>query len=289
VNFPVIWVVARLLATAGPTARSAVAETLRPPTVVEATDKSDAFTASLDVAKHLSLLEEDGTGGDLSLGPTLGGRSRQAAPWFSDADQFRELCRKAFFARDLEDMERDDGPSDVAVGLAWLTSRDPQEPLAKLWSEGPNEELQQLKLLDHTANNDAQWIAFRRWTVDLGFATELGSRLHVDIEPAVASLVGQMKPGRMTANAFVKKVVKAVPVLDGGLIANYVEQTLGAPRGLGHATAGHLLHHTILRLEARKMVELHRGDDAQGTVAFASRAGPVTIDAVTVLEAPGVN
>lgn len=290
VNFPVIWVVARLLAATGPTSHSALVETLRPPAVVKSEAERNAFTASLAVAERLGLLKEDDDEETIwSLGPQLEGKGGGTAPQFSDADQFRDLCRAAFFARELKDLESETGPSDVAVGLAWLTSRDPREPLATSWDNGPNEELQGFNLLKHSILNKDQWVAFRRWAVDLGFATESKDRLHVDVEPVVASSVREMKPGRVTARTFVDRVVKATPVLDGGPIAAHVEAQLEVPRGLGEAVAGHLLYHTICRLEARKMVELHQGADARGTVAFAVRGALVTIDAVTVLEATGVN
>ncbi|SVD42618.1 uncharacterized protein METZ01_LOCUS395472, partial [marine metagenome] len=183
------------------------------------------------------------------------------------------------------DLEGGDGPSDVAVGLAWLTSRNPREPLAKSWDDGPNEELQRLNLLEHSVLNQTQWGHFRRWAFDLGFATESKDRLHVDIEPVMAASVREMRATRVTAKTFVDKVVKAIPVLDRGLIADYVETQLEVPRGLGDAVAGHVLYHTIRRLEARKMVELERGADARGTVAFAIQGDSVAIDAVTVLEA----
>ena len=287
VNFPVIWVVARLLAATGSTSRSALVETLRPPAVVKESERN-AFTASLAVAERLGLLKEDDDEEKVwSLGPQLEGKGGGTAPQFSDADQFRDLCRAAFFARELKDLESETGPSDVAVGLAWLTSRDPREPLAKSWDNGPNEELQGLNLLEHSVLNRDQWVAFRRWAVDLGFATESKERLHVDVEPVVASSVREMRATRVTAKTFVDKVVKAIPVLDRGAIADYVETQLEVPRGLGDAVAGHVLYHTIRRLEARKMVELERGADARGTVAFATQSGTVPIDAVTVLEATG--
>ncbi len=289
VNFPVIWVVARLLATTGPTSRSVLVETLRPPALV-AEGENNAFTASLAVAERLGLLKEDGDEERIwSLGPQLEGKGERTASQFSDADQFRDLCRAAFFARELKDLEGEAGPSDVAVGLAWLTSRNPRESLAKSWDDGPNEELQRVNLLKHSVSNSTQWGHFRRWAIDLGFATESKDRLYVDVEPVMASSVREMKAGRVTAKTFVDRVVKATPVLDRGVIADYVETQLEVPRGLGDAVAGHLLYHTIRRLEARKMVELERGADARGTVAFAIQGGTVPIDAVTVLEATGVN
>jgi hypothetical protein len=289
VNFPVIWVVARLLAATGPTSRSALVETLRPPAVVADGDKN-AFTASLAVAERLGLLKEDDDEEKIwSLGPQLEGKGGETGPQFSDADQFRNLCRAAFFARELKDLAEGDRPSDVAVGLAWLTSRNPREPLAKSWDDGPNEELQRFNLLEHSVLNGTQWGHFRRWAIDLGFATESKDRLCVDVEPVMASSVREMNAGRVTAKTFVDRVVKATPVLDRGVIADYVETQLEVPRGLGDAVAGHLLYHTIRRLEARKMVELERGADARGTVAFAIQGGTVPIDAVTVMEATGVN
>ena len=287
VNFPVIWVVARLLAATGPTSRSALVETLRPPAVVADGDKN-AFTASLAVAERLGLLKEDGNEEKIwSLGPQLEGKGGETGPRFSDADQFRNLCRAAIFARELKDLEGEDGPSDVAVGLAWLTSRNPREPLAKSWDHGPNEELQRFNLLEHSVLNGTQWGHFRRWAIDLGFATESKDRLYVDVEPVMASSVREMKAGRVIAKTFVDRGVKATPVLDRGVIADYVETKLDVPRGLGDAVAGHVLYHTIRRLEARKMVELERGADARGTVAFAIQGDSVAIDAVIVLEATG--
>ncbi len=287
-NFPVIWVVARLLAATGPTSRSALVETLRPPAVVKSEGERNAFTASLAVAERLGLLKEDDDEEKIwNLGPQLEGKGGGTTPQFSDADQFRDLCRAAFFARELKDLEGGDGPSDVAVGLAWLTSRNPRESLAKSWDDGPNEELQRLNLLERSVLNQTQWGHFRRWAIDLGFATESKDRLHVDIEPVMASSVREMRATRVTAKTFVNKVVKAIPVLDRGVIADYVETQLEVPRGLGDAVAGHVLYHTIRRLEARKMVELERGADARGTVAFAIQGDSVAIDAVTVLEATG--
>ena len=284
-NFPVIWVVARLLAATGPTSRSVLVETLRPPALV-AEGENNAFTASLAVAERLGLLKEDDDEEKIwNLGPQLEGKGGGTTPQFSDADQFRDLCRAAFFARELKDLEGGDGPSDVAVGLAWLTSRNPRESLAKSWDDGPNEELQRLNLLERSVLNQTQWGHFRRWAIDLGFATESKDRLHVDIEPVMASSVREMRATRVTAKTFVNKVVKAIPVLDRGVIADYVETQLEVPRGLGDAVAGHVLYHTIRRLEARKMVELERGADARGTVAFAIQGDSVAIDAVTVLEA----
>ena len=288
VNFPVIWVVARFLGVAGPTPFSELKGALRPPTVVPpGASESNAFTASLGVAEHLQLLQvagEDTDEATWSLGPRLEGEVGGEGLEFSDADRFGELCRKAFFKSEIEAIGTEEKPSDVAVGLAWLTSRDPREPLATVFENGPNEELRNSNLLEHTAARREQWVAFRRWAIDHGFATELGDRLHPDVVPATTWAVREMAGGRVPANEFVKRIVAAIPVLDGGLIARYVEEQLGAPRGLGDAVAGPLLYHTILRLEAEKMVELHRGDDADGTVAFAVHGTRVPIDGVTVLE-----
>lgn len=287
-NLPAIWVVARFLGVVGPTPLSELEGALRPPAVVPpSTSDQNAFTASLRVAKHLQLLQAAGEDADeetWSLGPRLEGEVGGEGLGFSDADRFGELCRKAFFKSEIEAIDAGEKPSDVAVGLAWLTSRDPREPLAKVFENGPNEELRNSNLLEHTANNPEQWRAFRRWAIDLGFATELGDRLHPDVVPAATWAVREMAGGRLPANEFVRRIVAAVPVLDGGLIATYVEERLEAPRGLGDAVAGPLLYHIILRLEAGKMVELHRGDDADGTVAFAVHGTRVPIDGVTVLE-----
>ena len=207
---------------------------LRPPHVVSG--EADALLASLRVGRDIGLLDRPGSTRttDQAADWALQEPARsQRDEWYADPARFRVLVRRALLAKAVDDIAAGETPSDVAVGLAWLLAQDPVRPLPQTYSDGPERALNDQKLRSYIAGPD-QWRPFLRWAVALGCAefSQVGNRRLILPDPT-AALAEELPPiphAGMSARDFYAAVTKALPVLDGGRISDFMRDEAGRVR-----------------------------------------------------------
>jgi hypothetical protein len=230
---------------------------------------STALLATLRVGRDIGLLERLGTtrtsdeSANWALRPPVLDQSEE---WYSDPVRFRGLVRRALLAKAADDIDVDETPSDVAVGLAWLLAHDPVRPLPQAFGDGPERALNDQKLDSYIASPE-QWRAFYRWAVALGCAeySQIGNRRLILPDPtaALAEELPPIPPAGMPAREFHTVVGKALPVLDGGLISEFMRRERAEcadPRG--DAMVGPAFSLALRRLKGRGVIGLEREADA---------------------------
>ena len=225
-NVAILWVVMRWLQK-GPASYDDLAVAVRPSALVSPAD--DAFNATLVVGADIGLLGADGSNGEWRILE----QERVSADAFESPDRFRSLVRRALLQRAVREHEAGGEASDVAVGLAWLSSLDPSRPLLWGWDGdgGPEQTIRKLRLTDVIVN-ETQWRAFRRWAIALGFAVASNpapppntplQRLIPDPTVAIADCLPQM-PRSLSARAFVDALAAEVPAVDGGALEMVLQE-----------------------------------------------------------------
>ena len=117
-NIPVLWTVTRWLAQAGESTYEELVAALRPNAIVKGSD--NAFRASLSVARHIGVLAASADSGPWTLGPEVGCGD------VTDHHSFSRVVRCAVMKRAVDDVATGNQPADVALGLTWLCSLDPE-------------------------------------------------------------------------------------------------------------------------------------------------------------------
>jgi hypothetical protein len=283
----ILYPVCRWLSNRDVVAYKVMAAALQPAHVVSG--GSTALRASLRVGLDIGLLERLGPArisdeaADWALrAPIRDGRDE----WYADPVRFRVLVRRALLAKAVDDIAAGQTPSDVAVGLAWLLAHDPVNPLPQSYGEGPERALNDQKLNSYIANGD-QWRPFYRWTVALGCAelSQVGNRRLILPDPT-AALAEELPPiprAGMSARDFCATVTKALPVLDGGRISDFMRDERAEcvdPRG--DAMVGPAFSLALRRLKSQGVIGLQSEPDARHRVDGMLHGKRWTFDRVTL-------
>ncbi len=205
---------------------------------------SALFTNSLNEARRLGLIEEDGD--KLRVPDAARGASGRGAD--------READFLAYMRATLFDPERaaEVGQGGVLVALAWFLTRSPLEPLS--FSAEPKEMLRR-DLGDAEAraelSNRSAYQNLLYWARYLGFASVVGEagtrRAFPDPMRAIASVIGRVLPDAswLEIDLFLARLAAIYPVLEGGSVRAEVE----AMRTLTTSTDGRLSVATSLALQ----------------------------------------
>ena len=283
----ILYPVCRWLSSRDVVAYEVMAAALQPAHVVSG--GSTALRASLRVGRDIGLLERLGPArtsdeaADWALRAPIRDRRDE---WYADPVRFRVLVRRALLAKAVDDIAAGETPSDVAVGLAWLLAHDPVSPLPQIYSEGPERALNDQKLNSYIANGE-QWRPFYRWAVALGCAelSQIGNRRLILPDPT-AALAEELPPiprAGVSARDFYATVAKALPVLDGGRISDFMRDERAEcadPRG--DAMVGPAFSLALRRLESQGVIDLQREADARHRVDGVLHGKRWTFDRVTL-------
>jgi len=282
----ILYPVCRWLSSRDEVAYEVMSAALQPAHVVSG--GSTALRATLRVGRDIGLLERLGPArisdeaADWALLAPI--RSRRDE-WYTDPIRFRVLVRRALLAKAVDDIAAGETPSDVAVGLAWLLACDPVSPLSQTYSEGPEGALNSQKLSSYIANGD-QWRPFYRWAVALGCAelSQVGNHRLILPDPtaALAEELPSIPRAGVSARDFYATVAKALPVLDGGRISEFMRNERAEcadPRG--DAMIGPAFSLALRRLESQGAIGLQREADARYRVDGVLHGKRWTFDRVT--------
>jgi hypothetical protein len=185
----------------------------------------------------------------------------------------------------VEDLSGGVDPADVAVGLTWLFSLDPQSPLPWGWSDG-TEQMVRAAGLRGVISNNTQWRRFRQWAVTLGIAIRSTSRggpnvLLPDPTTAVADSLSAL-PRTSSAPVFLESLGRLLPTVDRGPLEPVLLSMGVSNRFRGEATIGPSLGYALRRLHHRQLIHLEKADDASHRVSFQTPSGIDTFDDVTI-------
>lgn len=270
----VLFPVCRWLANTDQTHYSDLKAALRPESLVQGGD--DALLATLRVGRDFGLFSRHGanprtTDQDAEWALSEPTRS-QRDNWYTDPMRFRRLVRGALLAKAVDDIVQNETPSDVAVGLAWLLAQNPARPPAFSYSDGPERALFDRNLRSFIATPE-QWRGLRGWAFALGCATQLsasGNRKYVLPDPtaAIAEELPAIQPGGLPAKQFCAAVAKSLPVLDGGIIADYTrKQDTKLTDFAPEFTIGPAFSFALQRLASSEIIKLTTESDAAGRVS----------------------
>lgn len=274
-NPAILLVAMRSLNRTGALSYTDLESRLRPTSIIDTSDSG--LRATLTVGNYIGLLDKSADDRwSLAAVPQL-----PAA--LGSQELFRTLVRKALLDRARSDVESQESPSDVAVGLAWWCTLDPARPVNGNWDAG-TEKLVRDSQMGEVIVNKTQWTAFRRWLVYLGFGTKIdaSSRIERFSPHPTRALVDVLRalPRSMPARDFLDAVIVALPVLDGGLLNRHLN-TIGVQVGYkGDAMIGPAFGHALDRLQLRGALDLVRSDDGRSRVTYRSGGRTRTFDLV---------
>jgi hypothetical protein len=279
----ILYPICRWLSDRDRVAYEAINAALRPAHLVSG--ESGALTVSLRVGRDIGLLDRFGSS-DQAADWALRELARsQRDEWYEEPTRFRSLIRRALLAKAVDDIAAGETPSDVAVGLAWLLAQDPVRPLRQLHSDGPERALNDQKLTSYI-NGPDQWRPFLRWAVALGCAerSQGGNRRLIMPDPtaALAEELPSMSRAGMPARDFYGALIKALPVLDGGQISQFMRNERAEcadPRG--DAMVGPAFSLALRRLQGQGVIDLHTEADADYRVNGMLHGQRWTFDRVT--------
>ncbi len=279
-NVSILLVVMRWLAASLPMTYTELASAVRPPSVAPEAD--NALRATLDVGKHVGLLEAGDPDGEWAIA----NRDDALVASLGSHESFRLLVRQALLDKAVNDREAGAAPSDVALGLAWLCTLDPSRPLAWGWDDGPEATVRSAGLGD-VINGKTQWGAFRRWATALGFGTSsrpARNRLHrliPDPTVAIADCLSSM-PQSLSAQEFVALLARRLPAIDAGALEAPLRDLGVRYEARGEATLGPATGHALERLHRRGALQLEKSDDARNRVSYRVGGQARTFDFVTI-------
>jgi hypothetical protein len=247
---------------------------LRPESLVQGGD--NALLATLSVGCDVGVISRQGasprtTDQDASWALSEPIRS-QRDYWHADPLKFRRMVREALLAKAVDKITQNETPSDVAVGLAWLMAQDPARPPAASYSEGPEKALIDQNLKDFIGTPE-QWRGFTRWALALGCATQLsasGGRKYLlpDPTPAIAEELPAIQSGGLPAKQFCAAVVKSLPILDGGTVADYTRRRVtNSACPASELTIGPAFSFALQRLAGSGTIRLIAESDAADRVS----------------------
>ena len=247
---------------------------LRPESLVQGGD--DALLATFRVGRDIGLFSRHGaslrTPDQDALWALSEAPRSQRDSWYTDPLKFRRMVRGVLLAKAVDDVVQNETPSDVAVGLAWLLAQDPARPPAASYSDGPERAFVDQNLKSFITTPE-QWRGFIRWALALGCATQLsasGGRKYVLPDPtaAITEELPAIQPGGLPAKQFCAAVAKSLPVLDGGIIADYTrKQDINSARPVSDLTIGPAFSFALQRLASGETIELLTESDAADRVS----------------------
>jgi hypothetical protein len=285
-NVAILWIVARYLSFNGKTAYEQLSATLRPPSLVSSSE--GALVATLSVGRHLDILTSTGsTSTEMwELGPLLADDDNA---WFHDRLVFRALVRDAMLQRAVRDIAAGEEAADIPLGLAWLLSRDPMDPLSLVWGDGTETAVKEADLLD-VLSGSTPWNAFRRWARALGLVVTVtrggtGKQALVpDPTAAIEECLRDM-PVEQAARDFVDSLAALLPVIDSGAVATALQKRGVAYTARGDATLGPAVAYGLLRLERRGRLRLEQAHDTAYRVSYRLQGRHHVFDTVIIPEA----
>lgn len=270
---------------------------LRPESLVKGADL--ALLASLRVGRDFGLFIRHGTGARTTDQDAIWALSESTRGsrdnWYSDPLKFRRMVRVELLAKAVDEIVQNETPSDVAVGLAWLLAQDPARPPTNSYSgdpddpkRGPEGALYEQNLSSFITTPD-QWRGLIRWALALGCATQLsarGSRRYVLPDPtaAITEELPAIRPRDLTAKQFCAEVAKSLPVLDGGIIADYTRrQNVKSARPVSDFAIGPAFSFALQRLSSDETIELITESDAADRVSGQLYGQIWTFDRVALM------
>lgn len=273
----ILWYVARALIDRSRVPYADLEYELRPTAVVTGAD--NALRAALNVGQHIGLLESDE--GSWSLATNVHPPEHPRA--------FRAQVRRYMLGRAADDLAAGDEPADVVIGLAWLCTLDPADPLPWGWDSDKNSSGTEARVRDaamaEVISNSAQWGAFRRWATYLGLARRSRPARHPlqmlipDPADAISEELHQLD-GESTAADFVSWLAERIPVVDGGRVWSHLE-VLGIKSDVTLVSGiGPAVGHALLFLQAKGELELAVKDDASHRVSYRTGFRTATFDSL---------
>lgn len=279
----------QLAAVGGECHRDALFAAVSPPGAgwYDPAEKGSPQAETVTVGERLRLWTVS-KGGILTLAVTT-------AEWGGGAStaQFRKLVRRQIFKQVADRNPFDEaGLTAFAGGVAWLLAQDPLLPF-QAWeksAKGRDGQTVQQADLGHTkrlVTNAIQWEAFAKWSVFLGFASQLHFSRHKDLlvpDPSVALLdvLADLGSTSDTASTALQGISSALPVLDGGSLRKHVEAQWRGESPPASVTPA--LSLALAQLEARGAIVLDNVPDARAKdrVVLHLGATPRTISTLTV-------
>ena len=262
-SVPAIRLICLYLASAGPSSTGQIAEALAPKEVI-GQDNADGqraekfVAAALNVAADLGFVSSPARpGGEYSISSTLAGSVRLES-LLGNAHEFRPRVRSAIGSRALEQVRAGGSPSDVALGLTWLLSLDPLDPLS--W-EDPLSLSVNKHMRQHIVNGE-QWNAFRRWATSVGLANRLATSkrpvLQVTAVQCVSAFVAAM-PQELDAGVFLSSLLDENPLLGHPELLQALPESA---RPLAQPSVSPSIAQALMSLQEAGQLELVRSEDA---------------------------
>ena len=256
-------IVMRTLAVCGPMEESRLRNLIRPDAVVAGTE--DQWHSTLAVLQDLGILQ-NAPELDLMISFEVQADRR------IDLPQFQMAFRRVLIQHSHMSIEEGQKPSDLAIGLLWLSMVD-DEAVFKSFSGGstsPELSLRDLVLTDAFGNNE-QWNSFRRWANALGILRLLPrEQVCPDFTRAMAELLAR-HPGEYSASAFVELLnAEFLTLQDPVLLGWYRSRNPQfEPTMLSSQVS-----RSLLNLEARGLLTLKNENDAGDHLTISGAERP---------------
>lgn len=222
-------------------------------------------------------------------------------------EAFRVLLRSAVLdlSRDgdpwLQGDGRTTGAKDLMRALAWFLNQDALGPPLSWLTQGEgnvqtmqDQQLPDLPDEDRPILNDTRWSSFSRWVVPLGFADAATASAGTGLVPlpvlAIRDAVKRMSPGTRPVEAFLASLVRELPVLPGGAVAEGLRVQFGEDPdpsvrrgGLASGVA-----QSLLILEDEGLLTMSYGADADASRTLFEDGDSRQVSSVTVGEGVAV-
>ncbi len=214
---------------------------------------------------------------------------------------FRVLLRSAVLdlSRDgdpwLLGEGRTTGAKDLMRALSWFLNQDALGPPLswRIQGEGNVQTLQDAQLPnlpdeDRPILNDTRWGSFSRWVVALGFAEAATASAGTGLVPlpalSIRDAVKAMSPGARPVEEFLSALVRELPVLPGGSVAEGLRVQFGEDPDpslrKGGLASG--VSQSLLLLEDEGLLTMSYGADAVATRTLFEDGDSRQVSSVTV-------
>lgn len=243
-----MWVAARHLASVGPATEDGLVAALRPPHLTSG--EGLALKSSLTIGFDLGIFVrgEEATR-QFRVSDALANRTQ----WFDEFDGFAGIARRLLMAQANRPPSR---RSDVAVGVAWLLSRDWRRPHDPIRGEdgGPSE----------AVVTPEQSLTFGRWCRELGLGRPAKDRVMADPTVAVRRDIAAA-PGFLSARAIVDLLGTTIPIGPRHPLTGRGPASEDAPDEFELFSS---VGFSLIRLEREGLIRTVVRDDARDRIIF---------------------
>ncbi|MDC1390755.1 hypothetical protein N8373_00315 [Gammaproteobacteria bacterium] len=275
-NPAILWLACRWLERGGSCTLTEINQALRPSAIVEG--QGDQLRDSLDVGKDIGIIEFKEETKQYTLVPGYPDCS------FASYKGFKAYLRSSLLDKAVNEIATDVRPSDVALGLAWLSTLDPLVPLGWTWNDGVEELVNNTGKMRSVISNQTQWTSFKRWAIALGMGYEIkiakNVKFQADPTEAILEVIGQHGRLKISAAEFIKLLSTKIPCLFPGPIMAYLKNLDVELSSRGDSSIGLQMGYVLEKLNKRGFITLKAADDSRDRVSYTWANREKTFDFV---------